>query len=210
MWSVSLNRLSRSSIWRLCCCDGGDSFAAPFDVGELVLLASLDRFDLDDDDFLIDDFWVDDFNVSSVETVAAAAGDIGFISAVSLLLDPTLIFLSKARLLICSDNDVGLDGDDPMDDDWLFKLFSPDLFGEEIESDESPLVRLAARAASCSANDDIVLSSQVGQGAAAELSLTVVVAHLMGKLKKVDVTTGDWNVPNGTRSGLHSDKNWDK
>ena len=153
LWSLSLNRLSRSSAGRLCCCDVGDNFAAAaLGTDDLVVLASLVRFEREeeDDDFLFDDTCVDDFNVSSVEPVAAVAGEFDFISMESLLLDLPPLFLSTTRLLICSDNDVAaLDGDDP------FK-FSPDLLGEEMVESDPTLVRLAARAASCSANDDIV------------------------------------------------------
>ena len=87
-----------------------------------------------------------------------------FFSALPLsspLFDRPLLFLSTARLLICSDKDVAvLEGDDPIVDEPLL-LFSPiirlDRDGMEEVGAESLPVRLAARAASCSANDDIVL-----------------------------------------------------
>ena len=150
-----MNRLSRSSAGRLCCCDVGDIFAvAALGTDKLADLDPLLRFEREevDDDFLFGDTsCVDDFNVSSVEPIAAEAGGFGFISAEPLLLDLPPLFLSTTRLLICSDKDVAvLDGDDP------FKLFSPDLLGEEMVESDPTLVRLAARAASCSANDDIV------------------------------------------------------
>ena len=151
-----MNRLSRSSAGRLCCCAVGDIFAAALGTDKLADLDPLLRFEREevDDDFLFGDTscCVDDFNVSSVEPVAAAAGKFDFISpAEPLLLDLPPLFLSTTRLLICSDNDVAaLDGDDP------FKLFSPDLLGEEMVESDPTLVRLAARAASCSANEDIV------------------------------------------------------
>jgi len=89
-----------------------------------------------------------------------------FFSALPLsspLFDRPLLFLSTARLLICSDKDVAvLEGDDPIVDEPLLLLFSPiirlDGDGMEEVGAESLPVRLAARAASCSANDDILLS----------------------------------------------------
>ncbi len=119
---------------------------------------------------LVDDDDLND-NVSSVETVvyvvAVVADDIDFWDISAIWPPLVLVFdISTARLFICSDNDVAVrdgDDDDPVDDDeplWSFKFSLPDLLdGDEMELDSPPPVppvRLAARAASCSANDDII------------------------------------------------------